>query len=169
MGSSGAKNLSRHSHHQRLLSSPWRIVLALACAAFFGNGAWSQPKEADTTAIRALLDRQVEAWNRGDIDAFMKTYWYSDSTLFISGGTLTRGYREVLSRYKKSYDNKEKMGQLEFRDLNIEPLSQTIAVATGIWELKRQSDNPWGRFTLILEMKAEGWRIVHDHTSSAGR
>lgn len=79
------------------------------------------------------------------------------------------GFRKVLARYKKNYSNREKMGTLEFRDLALQPLSPTIIVATGIWQLKRKQDNPWGRFTLIFERKPEGWRITHDHTSEAGK
>ncbi|MBA3248624.1 MAG: nuclear transport factor 2 family protein, partial [Pyrinomonadaceae bacterium] len=33
--------------------------------------------------------------------------------------------------------------------------------------LTRANDNPRGRFTLLLRRTAQGWRIVHDHTSSA--
>jgi beta-aspartyl-peptidase (threonine type) len=70
-------------------------------------------------------------------------------------------------RFRKNYDSNEKMGRLEFQDLDIQRLSPTIAIATGVWELRRKSDRPWGRFTLIIEKKPEGWRITHDHTSSA--
>jgi hypothetical protein len=37
----------------------------------------------DETAVRQLLNDQTQAWNRGDIDSFMKTYWESDSLTFI--------------------------------------------------------------------------------------
>jgi ketosteroid isomerase-like protein len=122
----------------------------------------------DTSAedsVRSILADQVAAWNRGDIEGYMRGYWESDSTLFTSGGTITRGYQRVLARYKKSYDDREKMGILGFHDLVLEPLSPVIVVAMGIWELQRKADRPWGRFTLILQKKPEGWRITHDHTS----
>jgi ketosteroid isomerase-like protein len=115
-----------------------------------------------------MLINQVAAWNRGDVDGYMHGYWDSDSTVFTSGGTLTKGYREVLLRYNKNYDSREKMGKLEFHDLGIQQLSPSAAVAMGVWQLMRKTDKPWGRFTLIVEKKPEGWRITHDHTSSAG-
>ena len=117
--------------------------------------------------IKRLLDAQVVAWNTGDIDGFMQGYWNSDSTVFNSGGTLTRGWKNVLGRYKTSYATREKMGRLEFSDLVIRSLSSNAAVAMGVWKLYREKDEPWGRFTLIIEKKPEGWRITHDHTSSA--
>lgn len=116
--------------------------------------------------IRNVLEAQVEAWNRGDIEGYMQGYWNSDSTEFLSGGSILRGWKNVLERYKKSYGTREKMGRLEFGELTIRMLSSTTAVAHGVWKLFRASDQPWGRFTLIVEKKKEGWRITHDHTSS---
>ena len=126
--------------------------------------ALSQEREK---AIERVLRDQVAAWNAGDIEGYMKGYWNSDSTVFLSGGNLTRGYNGVLARYKKSYDTREKMGKLEFAELQIRMITGNLGVATGIWKLHRVNDQPWGRFTLLVEKKPEGWRIVHDHTSSA--
>ena len=116
-------------------------------------------------AIRKVLLEQVAAWNNGDVEGYMSGYRKSDETLFVSGGTVVRGYNQVLSRYKKNYDSGEKMGRLRFVELEIRTLSSTMALTTGKWELKRPPDNPWGRFTLLLEMKPDGWKIVYDHTS----
>lgn len=119
------------------------------------------------TAIRAVLDAQVAAWNRGDVEEYMDGYDRSDQTVFVSGDTLTRGWQTVLERYKKSYDTREKMGTLAFSELEIKPLSSFYALATGRWQLTRANDSPHGRFTLIFLRTGAGWRIVHDHTSSA--
>ncbi len=116
---------------------------------------------------REVLDAQVAAWNRGDIESFMSGYEQSTDTTFISGDNLTRGWQTVLDRYKKNYDSRDKMGTLAFTDLEIKPLSEFYAVATGRWQLTRAQDTPHGRFTLIFRRTAQGWRIVHDHTSSA--
>ena len=123
--------------------------------------------QSDIESVRKVLSDQVEAWNRGDIEGFMKGYWNSDSTVFVSGGNLTRGYNQLLARYKKTYGTREKMGRLEFTDLAIRKISSRAAAVTGVFRLYRPNDQPWGRFTLIVEQKREGWRITHDHTSSA--
>ena len=142
-----------------------RISFSLAlCLTIALGAAYPQEKGAD---IRKLLTEQVAAWNAGDIDGYMKGYWNSDSTMFVSGGNVTTGYRDVLARYHKSYDSREKMGKLEFSDLLIRTPSPDLAIATGVWRLVRKSDQPWGRFTLLIAKKPEGWRIVYDHTSSA--
>jgi len=118
-------------------------------------------------AIRAVLDAQVAAWNRGDLEGFMDGYARSDEIVFISGDSLTHGWQTVLDRYKKGYDTREKMGTLVFSELEIKVIGKDVAVATGRWQLTREKDTPHGRFTLIFRRRAEGWRIVHDHTSSA--
>ena len=132
--------------------------------ATFGIAAFSQENEK---AIEKILLAQVAAWNAGDVEGYMRGYWNSDSTLFVSGGNLTQGYRGVLARYKKSYNTREKMGKLEFSDLQVRMISPILGVVTGVWRLHRANDQPWGRFTLLVEQKPEGWRIIHDHTSSA--
>jgi ketosteroid isomerase-like protein len=115
--------------------------------------------------IRAIMNDQVAAWNRGDIDGFMRGYWNSDKLTFISGTNVTRGWQPTLDRYKKNYDSKAKMGTLTFSDLEITVLSKDAAVVLGSWSLAREKDNPHGKFTLVFRKFKEGWRIVQDHTS----
>ena len=117
--------------------------------------------------IRAVIQAQQEAWNRGDIDGFMNGYARSKSTIFVSEDTVTRGWQTVRDRYKKKYSDRAKMGTLEFSDLEITPLGADSAVVLGRWKLKRTKDQPQGRFTLIFRKTADGWRIVHDHASAA--
>jgi ketosteroid isomerase-like protein len=121
------------------------------------------------TAVRAVLDAQSKAWNRGDIQGYMAGYWRSEATVFVSGDEVTRGWQTVLERYQKNYDSRDKMGTLTFSDLQITSLGRDTAIALGRWHLQRAKDEPHGRFTLILRRKKQGWKIVHDHTSSAGQ
>jgi len=117
--------------------------------------------------IRSVLRAQQDAWNRGDIDAFMNGYARSASTVFVSDDTIRRGWETVRGRYKEKYSDRAKMGALTFSDLEITLLSPDAAVVLGRWSLKRANDQPHGRFTLVFKRLPEGWRIVHDHTSSA--
>lgn len=123
--------------------------------------------EATVTEIRSVLHDQQDAWNRGDVDAFMNGYAHSPSTVFIAEDSVTRGWETVRDRYRKKYSDRASMGRLTFSDLQITPLSTDAAVVLGHWELERAEDRPHGRFTLIFKRLPEGWRIVHDHTSAA--
>lgn len=146
-----------------------KITNIIACAAicFFG-AAYGQSQTALKNAdveIRAVIEAQVSAWNRGDIDGFMRGYWNSDKLVFVSGENVTRGWRPTLDRYKKNYDSSAKMGTLSFSDLEVTALSNDAAVVLGSWSLTREKDNPHGKFTLIFRKFKDGWRIVMDHTS----
>ena len=133
------------------------LVLIIAAAAV------SAQSDA-ATSIRKVMSDQVAAWNRGNVEEFMKGYWNSDKLVFVSTA-VTRGWQPTLDRYKKSYDTREKMGTLTFSDLEITPLSKDAAVVLGSWSLARANDNPHGKFTLIFRKFKDGWKIVHDHTS----
>lgn len=117
--------------------------------------------------IRAIIQEQQSAWNRGDIDGFMNGYAHAKSTTFVSEDSITRGWQTVRDRYRKKYSDRAKMGILTFSELEITSLSQDSAVVLGRWKLQRAKDQPHGRFTLIFRRLPEGWRIVSDHTSSA--
>jgi beta-aspartyl-peptidase (threonine type) len=116
-------------------------------------------------AIRAIIDAQPVAWNRGDIDAFMAGYARSPKTTFVSGDEVTHGWQTVRDRYAKKYESREKMGTLTFSDLTITPLCDDAAIVLGSWHLKRKDDEPHGKFTLLFRRLPEGWRIVLDHTT----
>lgn len=118
-------------------------------------------------AVRAVIDAQRDAWNRGDVAGYMAGYARSPNTVFISGDDVTRGWQTVLDRYQKNYDSREKMGTLVFSDLEITPIGTRTAIVLGSWRLQRANDEPHGKFTLIFRKTKHGWRIVHDHTSSA--
>ncbi len=122
------------------------------------------PPEIETAAIRATLDRQAAAWNRGDIDGFMAGYWNSPEMTFVSGTTVTTGWAETLARYRKRYDTPEKRGRLAFSDLDVRLLGADAAVALGKWRITGAKPGD-GVFTLTLRKIGGEWVIVLDHTS----
>lgn len=136
-------------------------------ASVLTTAAASESKSPALSEIQSVIRAQQDAWNRGDIDAFMNGYWQSENTVFVSGDEVTRGWQKVLVRYKAKYSDRAKMGSLTFSDLEITPLSNESAIALGSWKLKRASDQPHGRFTLIFRKFSDGWKIIHDHTSAA--
>ena len=118
-------------------------------------------------AIKHVLVSQVEAWNHGQLEAYMNGYWHSPDLTFYSGATVTKGWEPTLERYRRRYQSGgNQMGHLDFQDLDIDLLSRRSAVATGKWQLTMSDGKkPHGLFTLIFKRFQEGWRIVHDHTS----
>ena len=122
-----------------------------------------------TAPVRALLDAQVAAWNRGDLEGFMAGYWRSSELVFCSGATVSKGWDATLERYRKRYQAEgREMGKLRFESLEVESLGPDAAFARGeYWLRMSDGQQPHGRFTLVLRRLSGAWRIVHDHTSAA--
>lgn len=148
------------------------LLLFICLLLLFVVSAQAQKKAGNAqaeAAIRAVLDAQNEAWNKGHLEEFMKGYWRSPKLTFYSSGNIRAGYDAVLERYRKTYQSEGKeMGQLVFSNLDIELLGKKAAVVRGRWDLTMKDGKKLGGlYTLILRhFKKEGWKITHDHTSS---
>jgi uncharacterized protein (TIGR02246 family) len=138
------------------------IVLVVP-SVLFAQNATPQAK-----AIRAVLDKQVVDWNRGDLEAFATGYKNSPDILFI-GTKISRGYDQMLASYRTNYSSKEKMGTLSFTGLEVQPLDERFATVTGIFHLERTAaggGNAEGHFMLVVEKTPSGWKIVRDDTTT---
>ena len=156
-------------------SSTFKVSMVMSlCACSLALSAatptWSQEQNAtiprgEVKRIEALLEKQVEAWNRYDLEGFMATYWKSESLTFSSGGKTTRGWQATLDRYKSKYSTKEKMGRLRFDELEVQPLADQVAYVLGRWHLTLEEGDAEGNFTLVLKKIRGQWKIIHDHSS----
>lgn len=156
-------------------ATPWALLLILGLsAAVSGCGspvpdAPMQDAASDREAITTLLMRQQDAWNAGDIDAFMADYVVSDTLRFTSGGSVRYGWDAAMERYLTTYPDRDAMGELTFSDIKVDVLSAEWALAFGAWHLKRGGD--WadigGRYTLLMTRTDAGWKVLYDHTSQA--
>ena len=117
--------------------------------------------------VRAVLDAQVADWNAGNIRGFMNGYSRSDSLRFISNGTMRTGWQNSLYAYVRNYPDQASMGTLSFEDLHVQVLSPDAVLVVGRYRLVRDDDEPLGLFSLIVVKEDDGWRIIHDHTSSS--
>ena len=117
--------------------------------------------------IRAVLDKQVVDWNRGDIESFATGYKNSPDILFM-GSPISRGYAQMLATYRKNYSTKEKMGTLTLTGLEVQPLDEHFATVTGNFHLERTAaggGDAGGYFLLVFEKTPSGWKIVRDSTT----
>lgn len=119
----------------------------------------------EETKIRQLLATQTEAWNRGDVEGFMQTYWKSDSLMFIGKSGVTRGWKQTLENYKRGYPDTAAMGKLSFDIIKVEKLSPQSFFVVGKWMLKRTIGDLSGHYTLLLRKISGQWVIVADHSS----
>lgn len=137
------------------------VLLICATLSYFGLLAQSK---ADGE-IRALLDRQAAAWNRGDLIGFMDGYWENDSLMYIGKSGVTYGYAKTLASYQKNYGDTARMGKLRFDLIEVRRLSPRYHLVVGKWSLRRHVGDIGGYYTLIFERIKKRWVIVSDHSS----
>jgi ketosteroid isomerase-like protein len=116
-------------------------------------------------AIRGVLLAQQTAWNNGDVETFMESYWKSENLTFSSSGKLTRSWQATLDNYKTRYPSRSDMGTLTFAGLEVTLLGDEAALVLGDWQLAREGGDLGGKFSLVFRYLDEAWVIVHDHTS----
>jgi ketosteroid isomerase-like protein len=104
--------------------------------------------------IRALLAAQVEAWNRGDLAAFVDRY--TDDATYIGSDGLTRGRTAIAERYAR----RPEMGHLELSIVEL-IVGADIAHALVRWSV----DGAGGYALLAFARTDAGWRIQFDATT----
>ena len=146
------------------MKRPFRLlaIFLLFLSLFFNEKLTAQ--NSDVTAIKSLLLRQRDDWNKGNVTNFMKGYWESDSLLFI-GKSISNGYQETLDNYKKSYPDVAAMGHLDFEFVEFRKLSPEYYFVIGKWHLKRTIGDVGGAYTLLFRKIKGIWTIVVDHSS----
>lgn len=140
------------------------MLAALIVSLLFSATVFAQ-KASEEKAISSIMQTQQNAWNRGDLEAFMQPYWKSDSLVFVGSSGPVYGWQQTLDNYKKNYNSPEKMGQLSFTLLRIKPLGKNHYQVIGKWQLTRQAGNVGGHFTLVFEKIKGTWVIISDHSS----
>jgi uncharacterized protein (TIGR02246 family) len=147
---------------------PLLLAVSVAITGAAHAPAQTKPPAGPATAVCAMLNDSVAAWNRGDIDAFATSYKNSPDILFI-GKTVSHGYAQMLAAYKKHYATREQMGVLSFAQLQVQPLDARFATVTGNFHLERTpagGGNADGYFLLVVEKTSAGWKIVRDDSTA---
>lgn len=142
------------------------MKLKLFCVTAYllsGYLCFSQAK--DELEVRSLLTAQTKAWNAGNIENFMKSYWQSDSLMFVGKSGITFGWNKTLENYKKNYPDTAAMGKLDFTLIEVKRLSVLYYFVVGKWHLTRSLGDLGGSFTLLFKKIKNQWFIITDHSS----
>jgi len=137
--------------------------LLFACGLLFSLSCFAQ--NDDKTTILSILDKQTQAWNRGDLEEFMNGYWKNDSLCFIGKSGVTYGWQNTLNNYRKGYPDTAAMGKLKFDILSVKRLSPEYYHIIGKWSLQRSAGDLSGHYTLVFRKINGKWVIISDHSS----
>ncbi len=123
--------------------------------------AWAD----DDAAIRGATAASAEAWNRGDLKGHLAIY--DKATTFMTTAGPRPGVALIEEAFlKKYFEDGAPRQTLAFSQVAVHQLGPDAAFETGHFELTggglaEQS----GWFTLVWKRTAEGWRVIHDHSS----
>ncbi|MBS1927067.1 MAG: DUF4440 domain-containing protein [Chitinophagaceae bacterium] len=140
-----------------------RLLPAIFLMLLLSIAARAQTKAEEE--VRKILQDQSEAWNKGDLSAYMESYWHSDSLLFIGKKGVVYGWQKTRSNYEKAYPDTVSMGKLQFGLVEVKRLSEVFFFVVGKWKLTRAAGNLEGHFSLLIKKINGKWVIVADHSS----
>lgn len=144
---------------------PILVLAACTAAADPPSPAAATPYVDLTADIQSVLDSGAAAWNRGDLDGFVSTYAVEATTTFVSGGEVQHGFNWIRGNYAPGFGSAER-DSLRFVGLETRELGAAHALATAHYVLfQADSVTDTGIFTLVLRRDADGWKMIHDHTS----
>jgi uncharacterized protein (TIGR02246 family) len=150
------------------------LLLAAAVAACRTGG---EPATSGSSSVASLasqitsqLDRAAKDWNRGDLEGFLSDYAAESTTTFVDGRRARRGFDFIRQFYTPRFAPGARRDSLRFEEIEARQLSPTLALITARFVLtRRDTVTASGPFTLVMEQKPAGWRILHDHSSSDPR
>jgi len=152
---------------------PILLLAALgACRASSHQAAspGSGPDADLTPQFTAQLTRAADDWNRGDLDSFLSDYSPDSTTTFMDGFRPRRGFTWIRENYAPRFTGQVRRDSLRFEEIETRALGPSFALVTARYILEREGRvTASGPFTLVMERRPEGWKILHDHSSSDPR
>jgi ketosteroid isomerase-like protein len=150
-----------------------RAVTAVSAAAVAALviACRTEPSAAELVReFTAQLGRAAADWNRGDLDGFMADYARDSVTGFVAEGRVQRGYDWIREHYAPQFQPGATRDSLRFEDVSARPLGAEHALLNARYVLFRGgATTSSGPFTLVMRRQPDGWKILHDHTSSDPR
>ena len=142
-------------------------LLLTACAPSPAPGPPTMDPGRLVPDFQVQFNRAAADWNRGDLDSFMSDYAPGDLPTYVAAGHLVRGYDAIRSHYAPSFAPGARRDSLRIEELQVRPITDRYVLLTARYILFRGgATTASGPFTLLMERRPEGWKILHDHSSS---
>ncbi|WP_343526876.1 DUF4440 domain-containing protein [Sphingomonas sp.] len=135
-------------------------TIALAPIAVHAAAPAADPAEA---GIRAAMLASAAGWNANDLDRFMAIY--APDAVFVGRKGLIRGKAAIADNYRASFaGSTNSRGTLRFEFLDLKRIGER-RILFARWILSGGAKEESGMTSLVFERRADGWKIVSDHSS----
>jgi uncharacterized protein (TIGR02246 family) len=157
-----------------------RFMLAAIVGAVLLFPVLSHAREvadADAAAIRAVIERQREAWNRHDMDAYVADMtpdvdWVNIVGMHWEGRETVRKAHAALHKGIFAHSRSLPPESLELREI-----APGVVVVVKISRIEGAAPTPDGKpypeggniLTLVFVKTDTGWRIAHGHNTPINR
>jgi hypothetical protein len=125
----------------------------------------SNIQRTDTDEIADIVEQQFAAWNRRDIDGYMKAFWASPLLVFAVEGEVWIGWNQVRANLLQEYSDTERMGNSILERLQTNIVSPETATTVEWWSIAFHLAKVRGFTTSAWHKFPDGWRIIQGHTS----
>ena len=141
-----------------------KLLLLIPFIVFLSCTSTKSIQSDPTSELVRLMNVSAENWNRSDLDRFMSIY---DTAATFMTGKGPVGIAATRENYQKAFFKDGKVvQQLRCEEMVVRPLGNEHALLTGKFVLygNGMADRT-GRYTLIFVKRADGWKMLHDHSS----
>lgn len=116
---------------------------------------------------RRGLEEQVAAWNRGDLEAALRTYWNSPEMTWVSKRGVERGFKDFAEAMRKDYGSSpSRMGTYQAEVLHAQDLGPNTALLVYKWNISKGDQKLMGAVSTQVWRRIDGaWRAVLEHAS----
>jgi ketosteroid isomerase-like protein len=148
-----------------------RRVLAATCflALLVAPTSEAQAPAVLRTEIQSFVRAYTDSANKADITTYTQMYSRQAGVTSIDDGTILRGW-DAIRTQADSMLGREGAYKVEVGSIDITPLGVGYILAVAPTTITLQTNQGAvqirGALTLVLHKTAEGWKIIHDHTSS---
>ncbi len=138
------------------------IRVALAMAAIAPTALSAPVAAAPVGEAARSFQRQMEAWNRGDLEAALSAYWNSPDIIWVNKRGLSKGF----APFAESMRQEGTKGIYSGEVLHSRSLSPKSALLVVRWAITDQGKRLMGGVsTQLWEVRDRRWRIVLEHAS----
>lgn len=132
------------------------------------------PLRADTSvlikkggdAARKGVAAQVEAWNRGDLEAALAAYWDSPKMTWVSRSGIQYGFAPFEDAIRKDFADPASMGIYSTQILDARDLGPGTHLIVYRWKIVKGEKRLMGGLSTQIWRQLNGnWRVVLEHAS----